>query len=125
MMICKRAGTCPKSASTKTGNDCRHAIPHTYDEYCDSFEGKECNHSLCAPAKKGVFGMKDKAKKVADELYTYIKPYEKWIGLVALAACIDHFLLGNKFMDRFKAIGEGLVKKITSGLDKLIEKLEV
>jgi hypothetical protein len=73
---------------------------------------------------------KNTAIKVRDYIKTtkireYTKPYEKYFGLIALALVIDHFILGGKFAGRFKTIAEGLVKKITDGLDKVIEKLQV
>jgi hypothetical protein len=69
--------------------------------------------------------MIETAETTVAKLHQQIKPFEKYIGLVALAMVIDHFLLGNKFSSRFKSIAEGLVDKIAGSLDKLIEKLKV
>jgi hypothetical protein len=75
--------------------------------------------------EEGKVKMIETAKTTVAKLHQQIKPFEKYIGLVALAMVIDHFLLGNKFSSRFKSVAEGLVDKITGSLDKLIEKLKV
>lgn len=69
--------------------------------------------------------MIETAKETATKIYGYIKPYEKAIGLVALAAAVDHFVLGGKFTDRFRKIAEVVVTKITESLDRLVDKLHV
>jgi hypothetical protein len=94
------------------------------------YSGLECipyksSTNLITKVGEKLMNIPATAKETADKLYAYIKPYEKWIGLVALAACIDHFFLDNKFMGRFKAIAEALVTRITDGLDSLVKKLEV
>jgi hypothetical protein len=69
--------------------------------------------------------MIEKAKSMAESVHKNIKPYGKYIGLIALAAVIDHFMLGGKFRDRFTKMAEGIVAKITDTMDKFIEKLDV
>jgi hypothetical protein len=71
----------------------------------------------------GGFNMKETARNIATSIHDTIKPYEKYIGLIALAVAIDHFLLGNKFTSRFIALGEALVQRITDGMDSVIAKL--
>lgn len=114
MMICPRANSCSKSET------CGHGNPHPRKEKC-SYDTQEC--VPCIPYKKGIKNMKETAKNIANSIHNTIKPYEKYIGLVALAVAIDHFLLGNKFTSRFIALGEALVQRITDGLDKVINKL--
>lgn len=72
---------------------------------------------------KGKSKMIEKAKDMAISVHESVKPYEKYIGLIALAAVIDHFFLGNKFTNRFRALAETLVEKIIRGMDSLIDKL--
>lgn len=63
------------------------------------------------------------AKNIASSVHETIKPYEKYIGLVALAAVIDHFFLDGKFTSRFKKLAEAVVDKITDGMDSITHRL--
>jgi hypothetical protein len=64
-----------------------------------------------------------KAKEKVDKLYDVIKPYEKYIGLVALAMVIDYFVLGGKFTNKFKKLAESVISKIVGTLDKIIDRI--
>lgn len=71
------------------------------------------------------FKMIESAKKVAMETNEFIKPYRKYIGLAAVALVIDHFVLGDKFSDRFKSLASAVVERTTNIFDKLIDKLKI
>jgi hypothetical protein len=72
--------------------------------------------------EKGVH-MIDKAKEMAASVHESIKPYEKYIGLLALAAALDYFLLDGKFTGKFKDLAEKLVKKTTDTMEGALDKI--
>jgi len=75
---------------------------------------KEKNHTMI-----------QKAKDIGQNLYSSIKPYEKYIGLAALVLVIDHFLFGGKFSGKLKTVAERVLDKIMEAFDAMLEKLGI
>jgi hypothetical protein len=88
----------------------------------DSSEVRSYKSDALKLHKRGN-NMIEKAKTMADGMREYIKPYEKYIGFVAMAFLIDHFLLKGKFAHKFKDLGEALVKKASKILDNFTDKI--
>lgn len=73
--------------------------------------------------RKGKDNMIEKAKSLATQAHESFKPYQKYIGLLALAIVIDHFFLNNACTDKFKDLATTTVNKIHGMLDAFIEKI--
>lgn len=61
----------------------------------------------------------EKSKKT----YDMIAPYKKYIGLLALALVLDHFILGGKCLNKFKVLASKFVTTIQDTLETFIDKL--
>jgi hypothetical protein len=64
-----------------------------------------------------------RAKMVANKVRKFVKPYEKYIGLIALAAAIDYFILNGKFSVRLMKLAESFVNRVADTIDRAIDKL--
>lgn len=114
------------TVKTKEGKPAKLNLSVRWDNEKENvYESADLRYYDSYILSKGEKSVIEKAKSVASDLRNAVKPYEKYIGLLALAAVIDHFLLKDKFASRFKSLAEVLVTRITDGLDKLVERLAV
>lgn len=67
--------------------------------------------------------MLEKAKDLAKGGYDAVKPYEKYLGLIALAVVIDHFFMGNKYTDKFKELADRGMKKIMGTVEDAVDSI--
>lgn len=67
--------------------------------------------------------MLEKAKELANSGYDAVKPYEKYMGLIALAVVIDHFFMGNKYTDKFKSLADKAMKKMINTVEKAVDAI--
>lgn len=65
--------------------------------------------------------MLEKAKELAKDSYDTVKPYEKYLGLIALAVVIDHFFMGNKYTDKFKSLADRAMKKLIGTIENAVD----
>ena len=72
-----------------------------------------------------VTEMIEKAKSRANEMYSAIKPYERYIGLAALVLVIDHFMFKGAFGGRLKKIAEQVMDKFLAAFDNMLDKLGI
>lgn len=62
-------------------------------------------------------------KTQANKLYSYVKPYEKYLLAAAVLIVIDHFILKGALQDRIKTIAGGVADRLLALLDRAINAI--
>jgi hypothetical protein len=82
-----------------------------------------CTKTLRAYRCRSYNPLTDGCLGGAKDFWTELKPYQKYLGVAALAVSIDYFVLGGKFTNKFKKLAESVVSKIVGTLDKIIDRI--